>query len=97
MNMEHNMISLRPFVKRALHWQPAAGVLRHYQVGTGGQSACGVSPHLFQVAVAAGPDGGQVAIVKGSYPASAGNTFTAGGDGKAMTLIAPVGTVTIGN
>lgn len=43
------------------------------------------------------PNGGVVSIVAGSYPASAGNTFTAGADGKQMTLEAPVGTVTIGN
>lgn len=47
--------------------------------------------------VAAVPNGGVVSIVEGSYPASAGNTFTAGADGKAMTLEAPVGMVTIGN
>jgi hypothetical protein len=47
--------------------------------------------------VAAVPNGGVVSIVEGSYPASAGNTFTAGADGKQMTLEAPVGTVTIGN
>lgn len=43
------------------------------------------------------PSGGVVSIVEGSYPASAGNTFTAGADGKQMTLEAPVGVVTIGN
>jgi len=43
------------------------------------------------------PNGGVVSIVEGSYPASAGNTFTAGNDGKQMTLEAPVGVVTIGN
>jgi V8-like Glu-specific endopeptidase len=43
------------------------------------------------------PDGGVVSIVEGTYPASDGNTFIAGDDGKAMTLEAPVGMVTIGN
>lgn len=43
------------------------------------------------------PSGGQVSIVAGTYPASDGNTFTAGADGKAMKFIAPVGTVIIGN
>lgn len=47
--------------------------------------------------VSAVPNGGVVSIVAGSYPASAGNTFTAGSDNKAMTLEAPVGIVTIGN
>jgi len=47
--------------------------------------------------VAGVPNGGVVSIVEGSYPASAGNTFTAGADGKQMTLEAPVGEVTIGN
>ncbi|MBA7679562.1 hypothetical protein ES703_87860 [subsurface metagenome] len=40
---------------------------------------------------------GMVSIVAGSYTRVAGNTFTAGADGKRMTLVAPVGTVTIGN
>ncbi len=43
------------------------------------------------------PNNGQIAIVKGTYPAAAGNTFVAGNDGKAMTLTAPVGPVVIGN
>jgi hypothetical protein len=41
-------------------------------------------------------DGGVISIVAGDYPASAGNVFTAGADGRAMTLVAPVGTVRIG-
>jgi len=41
--------------------------------------------------------GAIIAIVKGSYRAADGNRFTAGADGKAMTLVATVGTVTIGN
>jgi hypothetical protein len=41
--------------------------------------------------------GGELAIVAGVYPASAGNTFTLGADGKAVTLTALGGTVTIGN
>jgi len=40
--------------------------------------------------------GGIVSIVKGTYPASDGNTFIVGDDGKAMILEAPVGTVIIG-
>lgn len=47
--------------------------------------------------VGAVADGGTVVIVRGSYPHSQGNAFTAGADGKAMTLLAPVGPVTIGN
>lgn len=43
------------------------------------------------------PSGGRVSIVAGNYTAAAGNTFTAGADGKAMTLVAPVGLVRIGN
>lgn len=44
------------------------------------------------------PSGGRVILVEGSYLKSAGgNTFTAGADGKAMTFLAPVGTVIIGN
>jgi len=46
---------------------------------------------------AAVPNGGVVSIVEGNYPASSGNTFIAGNDGKSMTLEAPVGLVTIGN
>ena len=48
-------------------------------------------------AVAGVADGGIISVVPGSYPRAAGNTFTAGADGKAMTFIAPVGTVQIGN
>jgi hypothetical protein len=43
------------------------------------------------------PDGGEIAVVAGSYPASAGNTFTAGADGKAMTITSFWGTATIGD
>jgi V8-like Glu-specific endopeptidase len=52
--------------------------------------------HVWQ-AVSAVQNGGIVSIVKGNYPASSGETFIAGGGFKAMTLEAPVGTVTIGN
>lgn len=48
-------------------------------------------------AVAAVSDGGIVVLVPGSYPKSAGNVFTAGADGKAMTFLAPTGAVVIGN
>jgi V8-like Glu-specific endopeptidase len=41
--------------------------------------------------------GGQVRIVAGTYSAAAGNTLTLGADGKSMLLLAPVGSVTIGN
>lgn len=47
-------------------------------------------------AVTAVPSGGIVSIVAGTYTAAAGNLFTAGADGKAMTFQAPVGTVVIG-
>ncbi len=40
--------------------------------------------------------GGVVSIVQGNYTAAAGNTFLAGTGNKAMTLVAPCGTVTIG-
>lgn len=47
-------------------------------------------------AVANVADNGLVVVVEGGYPKAAGNTFTAGADGKAMTIIAPVGVVIIG-
>ena len=56
------------------------------------------SPHeTVKDAVLDVASGGTVSIVTAVYPSSAGNTFTAGADGKAMTLEAPVGVVTIGN
>lgn len=48
-------------------------------------------------AVTAVVSGGRLAIVEGSYTAAAGNVMTMGADGKAFTVLAPVGTVTIGN
>ncbi|MFH1243898.1 MAG: hypothetical protein V1689_16275 [Pseudomonadota bacterium] len=48
-------------------------------------------------AVDAVPNHGIVSIVRGTYTAAAGNTFTLGADGKAMAIVAPVGTVTIGD
>lgn len=42
-------------------------------------------------------DGDVISIVSGSYPAADGNTFTAGADGTAFILDAPVGSVTIGD
>ncbi len=42
-------------------------------------------------------DGGIVAITPGGYSAASGNTFTLGADGRSMTLMAPVGIVTIGH
>jgi V8-like Glu-specific endopeptidase len=47
--------------------------------------------------VAAVPTGGIVYLVPASYSAAGGNVFTAGADGKAMTLLAFVGSVTIGD
>jgi len=47
-------------------------------------------------AVANVADNGLVVVVEGTYTKAAGNTFTAGADGKAMTIIAPVGVVRIG-
>jgi len=43
------------------------------------------------------PNGAVVKIVGGSYPASAGNTFIAGENGNAMTLVAEIGDVVIGD
>jgi hypothetical protein len=48
-------------------------------------------------AVTAVTSGGQISLVAGSYTRAAGNTFTAGADGKSMMFEAPVGTVYIGN
>jgi len=48
-------------------------------------------------AVATVVSGGRIAIVEGSYTKLAGNTLTMGADGKSFTVLAPVGTVTIGN
>lgn len=53
--------------------------------------------HSVASAVGAVVDGGTIALVAGSYPRTAGNTFVAGADGKAMTFVAPVGAVIIGN
>lgn len=43
------------------------------------------------------PSGGQVRMVEGSYTKAAGNTGTYGTGNKAFTIVAPVGTVVIGN
>jgi len=48
-------------------------------------------------ALSAVPDNGVIRVTNGSYTKAAGNTFTAGEDGKAFTMLAPVGSVTIGN
>lgn len=53
--------------------------------------------HTVPAAINVVSDGGTVVIVAGSYPAGFGNTFTAGADGRAMTIVAPSGPVTIGN
>ena len=41
--------------------------------------------------------GGRISVVEGNYTKAAGNTMLMGADGKSFTLLAPVGTVTIGN
>ena len=68
----------------------------------------GVSTHLLSTgdlfypfktvssAVNTVPNGALVKIIGGSYPASAGNTFVAGANGNAMTLVAEIGDVVIG-
>ncbi len=43
------------------------------------------------------PNGGILSIVEGTYPASEGNTFLIGDDGRSMWLRAPVGDVVIGD
>jgi len=40
---------------------------------------------------------GTVSIVSGTYTEAAGNTFTAGADGKAFLMVAPVGSAVIGS
>ena len=53
--------------------------------------------HNFASAVSSVPSGGRVVMVTGSYgKATAGNTGTYGTGNKAFTLLAPVGSVTIG-
>jgi V8-like Glu-specific endopeptidase len=42
-------------------------------------------------------NGGRISLVEGSYTKAAGNTLIMGADGKSFMLLAPVGTVTIGN
>jgi V8-like Glu-specific endopeptidase len=54
--------------------------------------------HNLAAAVTSVPSGGRISIVEGTYPrTTAGNTGTFGTGNKAMTLLAPVGTVNIGN
>jgi hypothetical protein len=53
--------------------------------------------HTVTAAVAAAPSGALISIVRGGYPAAAGNIFTAGYDGRSLTLVAPVGSVRIGH
>ncbi len=48
-------------------------------------------------AITAVSSGGTIVIVAGTYSNAEGNTFLVGTDGKSMTFLAPVGTVTIGN
>jgi V8-like Glu-specific endopeptidase len=49
------------------------------------------------LAVGGVPNGGNIEIWPGSYPAASGNTVFAGAGGKSMTLRAPYGPVVIGN
>ena len=51
----------------------------------------------FPEAIAVVPNGGILSIVEGTYPASEGNTFIIGDDGRSMWLRAPVGDVIIGD
>lgn len=69
------------------------------QPNTPGESGALLRPYVGVAdAVTDVPNNGRVVIVEGSYPnAAGGNTFVAGADGKAMTFLAPVGTVVIGN
>jgi len=53
--------------------------------------------HSVGLAVALVPSGATIAILAGDYPASAGNAFTAGADGRAVTLTSAFGYVTIGD
>lgn len=54
--------------------------------------------HNLSAAATSVPSGGRISIVEGSYPrTTAGNTGIFGTGNKAMMLVAPVGTVTIGN
>ncbi|HEY3244699.1 MAG TPA: trypsin-like peptidase domain-containing protein [Phycisphaerae bacterium] len=56
------------------------------------------NPHdTIPAAVADVADGANIVIIPGNYTAANGNVFTAGADGKAMTLRAPFGGVVIGN
>lgn len=49
------------------------------------------------LAVSIVPNGGRVRLLPGSYTKAAGNVFTAGADGKAMTFDCPLGLAVIGN
>lgn len=40
---------------------------------------------------------GIIALVPGEYPRAAGNAFTAGAEGRAITFLAPAGLAVIGN
>jgi len=51
----------------------------------------------FPAAVTSVPSGGRVSLVEGSYTRAGGNIGTFGADGKSFSILAPVGTVTIGN
>ena len=54
--------------------------------------------HNLSAAATSVPSGGRISVVAGSYPrTTVGNIGIFGTGNKAMTLVAPVGTVTIGN
>lgn len=86
----------------ALNTYPPGGGERYLDTAsaTGTQSGTIFAPFRnFAAAYNSAPNGGQVIMVAGSYPAAtAGNTGTFGsGLTKSVTLRAPVGSVTIGN
>jgi hypothetical protein len=83
--------AIRSFLPRNLYW--VEGVSFHI-VQTGDI----FSPFkTVSIAVDSVPDGAVIKIIGGSYPALDGNTFVAGADGKAMTLMAELGDAVIGN
>ena len=92
-----------------LGYNPLQNALHSFQANARYADAKSITPLFLQTgnvlhpyktitqAVSGTPSGRRIAIVAGSYKASAGNTFTAGANGKSLTLFAPVGQVTIGN
>ncbi len=74
------------------------GVRYRDSTNFGSESGNIFDPHrTVTAAVAVVADGADIVIIPGNYTAASGNTFTAGADGRAMTLIAPFGGVAIGN